>query len=155
VSITLPSRPPWVVLTLDSVPPALRLSVPARLGPPDPLRAEVDTGATQVSAAFTDSMGLVHPVGAQPQRPGLWQVLMGTVGLSTGPGVLRVLARSAAGLVAEAVAEVVIERARVFEVSTEVLGAFEVLNAHRRAFGTQTESVGAFTAQATSRRGDG
>lgn len=114
--------PSWVTIDLDTTPPLLAFDAPARVEPPDEwlviVRANEDLGP--VGMTFTDTYGTVTSIGFERVGPRTLAVRVPTVGLSSGAGELKVVARDRACNATTAVQTVVLLRPRAFDVTMTI-----------------------------------
>lgn len=151
VTLTVVGGPSWVQIDLDTTPPVLVLDAPARVEPPDPwvvlIKANEDLGP--VAAFFTDTSGTVHKIGVERITARLLSVVLPTVGLGSGPGELRVVARDRACNATEAFATVVIDRPRAFDVVLAMDTGQEVTLSVEPAFESALEMDSGYAAVLT------
>jgi hypothetical protein len=110
--------PSWVTIDLDTTPPLLVIDAPKSVEPPDDwiviVRANEDLGP--VAMTFTDTYGAEVSVGYERVGPRTLAASIPTVGLSSGAGELKVIARDRACNATTVVQTVVLLRPRAFDV---------------------------------------
>lgn len=108
----------WVTVDLDTRPPDLSLAAQPRVNPPDTwvVLVTADEALGSAEATFTDALGAVVRPGVERLSSHLVALSLPTVGLASGPGVLRLTARDTACNATTVLAEVVVDRARAFDV---------------------------------------
>ena len=133
--------PSWVSIDLDTTAPLLVFDAPAQVEPPDDwiviIRANEDLGP--VALTFTDATGEVSRLGFAWAGPRTLTATLPTVGLATGAGELRVVARDRACNTVVAVRTVVINRPRALDVLLSVTHTLEVAARLDPAYAVNTE----------------
>jgi hypothetical protein len=140
VSLVLAPPPPWVTIDLDTTGPALVFEpAPSRAQPPDSLLAVAasDEPLGEVRAWFADAGGAEQPLGVEVDGLAV-RVLLPTVGLTTGPGSLVVLARDLSCNTSRTALLVYIDRPRPFDLQGATMGTS----------GTQASASGGYDLQA-------
>lgn len=145
-TVVLPPRPPWVVVALDTTGPALALDAVGVVQPPDRLTVAVDADEDLVdlSAVFTPSDDQAHALGYQWLDARHAVLALDSVGLPSGRGTLLVIGRDRAGNTGSVRHDVFIDRPRLHDCTTEVLGAFEVSTAMPDSFSIETTVLAGF-----------
>lgn len=148
MSIVLAPPPSWTTVALDSTPPTVTLTVEAHVEPPDDLvlvaRFNEPYGPT--SMTFIDSLGDRHSIGWTALDGTTLTGIIGSTEFATGPGVIEVAARDATCNLTVVTAPVTIDRARVFDATLSIEGAFDVTDMTDHAYEVEFGVGGAFDA---------
>lgn len=127
---------PYVVVGLDTRPPAVRLEAQGRVEPPDPLVvvARADEPVGVVRARFSDASGVSWLVGHERVDALTVRVEMPTVGVATGRGTLRLEVLDLACNATTLDWAVLIDRPRAYDVRVETRHTQDVLVVHHYSY---------------------
>jgi hypothetical protein len=138
--------PSWVHLSLDTHAPQVTLETAERVEPPDALEALIraDEPMGHVTVSLTDAAGIQMALGHEVVDEASVRLLVPSVGLATGPALLRVIVADLACNTTVLQREVGIMRPRPYDVVLSLVAAFSVALSIDHAFDNEMALGGAF-----------